>query len=225
MPLGSCFYNDSFAVFAGKRDLFMKKKSGERTLLASVILSSPGPIVVGLGLLLGRSSTQLVDFIRRTAELAAIIVSWVVFRYLSKNEETDINRKEKLEHTANLSVGIAMCVSGIAMIIVALFRSNAEKGNVVPGLIIALLGVVVNSLFWIRYSKLNRENPDAILSVQSKLYFAKLLVDLCVTVTLVIIVIAPSGSLTYYVDLIGSILVSVYLILNGILTILGKNKK
>ena len=203
----------------------MKKKSGERTLLASVILSSPGPIVVGLGLLLGRSSTQLVDFIRRTAELAAIIVSWVVFRYLSKNEETDINRKEKLEHTANLSVGIAMCVSGIAMIFVALFRSNAEKGNVVPGLIIALLGVVVNFLFWIRYSKLNRENPDAILSVQSKLYFAKLLVDLCVTVTLVIIVIAPSGSLTYYVDLIGSILVSVYLILNGILTILGKNKK
>lgn len=203
----------------------MKKKSGERTLLASVILSSPGPIVVGLGLLLGRSSTQFVDFIRRTAELAAIIVSWVVFRYLSKNEETDINRKEKLEHTANLSVGIAMCVSGIAMIFVALFRSNAEKGNVVPGLIIALLGVVVNSLFWIRYSKLNRENPDAILSVQSKLYFAKLLVDLCVTVTLVIIVIAPSGSLTYYVDLIGSILVSVYLILNGILTILGKNKK
>ncbi len=200
----------------------MKKKSGERTLLASVILSSPGPIVVGLGLLLGRSSTQLVDFIRRTAELAAIIVSWVVFRYLSKNEETDINRKEKLEHTANLSVGIAMCVSGIAMIFIALFRSNAEKGNVVPGLIIALLGVVVNFLFWIRYSKLNRENPDAILSVQSKLYFAKLLVDLCVTVTLVIIVIAPSGSLTYYVDLIGSILVSVYLILNGILTILGK---
>ena len=203
----------------------MKKKSGERTLLASVILSSPGPIVVGLGLLLGRSSTQLVDFIRRTAELAAIIVSWVVFRYLSKNEETDINRKEKLEHTANLSVGIAMCVSGIAMIFIALFRSNAEKGNVVPGLIIALLGVVVNFLFWIRYSKLNRENPDAILSVQSKLYFAKLLVDLCVTVTLVIIVIAPSGSLTYYVDLVGSILVSVYLILNGILTILGKNKK
>lgn len=203
----------------------MKKKSGERTLLASVILSSPGPIVVGLGLLLGRSSTQLVDFIRRTAELVAIIVSWVVFRYLSKNEETDINRKEKLEHTANLSVGIAMCVSGIAMIFVALFRSNSEKGNVVPGLVIALLGVVVNSLFWIRYSKLNRENPDAILSVQSKLYFAKLLVDLCVTVTLVIIVIAPSGSLTYYVDLIGSILVSVYLILNGILTILGKNKK
>jgi divalent metal cation (Fe/Co/Zn/Cd) transporter len=200
----------------------MKKKSGERTLLASVILSSPGPIVVGLGLLLGRSSTQFVDFIRRTAELAAIIVSWAVFRYLSKNEGTDIKRKEKLEHTANLSVGIAMCVSGIAMIIVALFRSNAEKGNVVPGLIIALLGVVVNFLFWIRYSKLNRENPDAILSVQSKLYFAKLLVDLCVTVTLVIIVIAPSGSLTYYVDLIGSILVSVYLILNGILTILGK---
>lgn len=56
----------------------MKGQSGERTLLASVLLSSPGPIVVGAGLLIGRSSTQLADFIRRTAELAAIVVSWAV---------------------------------------------------------------------------------------------------------------------------------------------------
>ncbi len=203
----------------------MRKKSGGRTLLASVILSSPGPVVVGLGLLLGRSSTQLVDFIRRTAELAAIIVSWVVFSYLSKNNVTDTGHKEKLEHTANLSVGIAMCISGIAMIFVALFRSGVEKGNVVPGLVIASLGVVVNAWFWIRYSRLNREEPDAILSVQSRLYFAKLLVDACVTATLVIIIIAPDAKVTYYVDMIGSILVSLYLIINGILTIRGKTKE
>ena len=49
--------------------------TGQRTLLAAMLLSLPGPLVLGAGLLLGRSSTQLADFIRRTAELGAIIVS------------------------------------------------------------------------------------------------------------------------------------------------------
>ena len=55
------------------------KKSGARTLLWSVLMSSPGPLVVGLGLLSGRSSTQIADFVRRSAELLAIIMSFIVF--------------------------------------------------------------------------------------------------------------------------------------------------
>ena len=47
--------------------------TGQRTLLAAMLLSLPGPLVLGAGLLLGRSSTQLADFIRRTAELGAQI--------------------------------------------------------------------------------------------------------------------------------------------------------
>ena len=68
----------------------MKTKSGERTLLASIVLSAPGPIVVGVALFFGRSSTQLADFIRRTAELIAIIVSWMVFRILQNKNELDV---------------------------------------------------------------------------------------------------------------------------------------
>ena len=90
----------------------MKRGNGEKTLLASVLLSSPGPIVVGTGLFMGRSSTQLADFIRRTAELAAILVSWVVFRLIHKGVEPDAARKFRLERTANLCVGAAMCLSG-----------------------------------------------------------------------------------------------------------------
>lgn len=64
----------------------LKSKSGERTLLASVVMSSPGPIVVGVALYFGRSSTQLADFIRRSAELIAIIVSWIVFRIVQRDQ-------------------------------------------------------------------------------------------------------------------------------------------
>ncbi|NLM11555.1 MAG: cation transporter [Clostridiaceae bacterium] len=199
----------------------MRQKSGERTLLASVLLSSPGPIVIGIALLFGRSSTQLADFIRRTSELVAIIVSWIVFRTVHKSDEFDPLRKEKLEHTANLCVGLAMCLSGVAMIFIALFSSGTEKGNVIPGLVIALLGVITNSWFWMRYRKLNHEKPDAILSAQSSLYRAKSLVDACVVIALTVVTIAPGTQTALYVDLFGSIIVAAYLIMSGIITIHG----
>ena len=56
------------------------QKSGSHTLLWSVIMSAPGPLVVGLGLIAGRSSTQIADFFRRSAELLAIVMSFAVYR-------------------------------------------------------------------------------------------------------------------------------------------------
>ena len=56
------------------------KKSGSRTLLMSVLMSAPGPLIIGLGLLVGRSSTQIADFIRRSAELLAIIMAFVIYK-------------------------------------------------------------------------------------------------------------------------------------------------
>jgi divalent metal cation (Fe/Co/Zn/Cd) transporter len=198
------------------------QKSGERTLLTSLLLSSPGPIVLGSGLLIGFSSTLLADFLRRSAELVAIIVSWVVFRMLHRGDQVDEEQKERLERIANLCVGAAMCLSGVAMIFVALFSAKAVTGNVVPGLVIALLGVTTNSWLFLRYYRLNREKPNAILAAQSKLYRAKSLVDICVVVALVCIAVAPDAPVTHYVDVGGSIVVASYLILNGIAVVRSK---
>lgn len=201
----------------------MKPKSGERTLLASVILSSPGPLVMGLGLLLGHSSTQLADFIRRSAELIAIIVSWLVFRATQKSAVQDHARKARLEHTAQLCVGAAMCLSGTVMLLIALLSPPGDKGNVLPGLVIAVLGVTTNSWFWLRYRRLNLEKPNAILAVQSKLYRAKSLVDACVTTALAVVTVSPASPAARYVDLVGSVIVAAYLVMNGVITIRGKN--
>ena len=201
----------------------MKQKSGERTLLASAVFRSPGPLVIGIALFFGRSSTQLADFIRRTSELVAIIVSWIVFRTVHKSDDFDALRKDKLERTANSCVGIAMCLSGGAMIFIAIFSPNTGKGNVIPGLVIAILGVITNSWFWLRYRKLNHEKPDAILSAQSRLYRAKSLVDACVVIALAFVTVAPGTPASLYVDLCGSIVVALYLIMSGITTIRGKH--
>ena len=195
------------------------KKSGARTLLWSVLMSSPGPLVVGLGLLSGKSSTQIADFIRRSAELLAIIMSFIVFKLTTKDEVCNEEKKQKLERISNVFVGAMMCVGGIFMIILAFMTDNSDKGNVIPGLAIAVMGVIANSIFWRKYTHLNKIEPNAILMVQARLYRAKTLVDGCVTIALLSVVIAPATQLSFYLDFIGSLIVAVYLVWCGIRTI------
>ena len=195
------------------------KKSGARTLLWSVLMSSPGPLVVGLGLLSGRSSTQIADFVRRSAELLAIIMSFIVYKLTTKDEVCNEEKKQKLERISNVFVGAMMCVGGIFMIILAFMTDNSDKGNVIPGLAIAVMGVIANSIFWRKYTHLNKIEPNAILMVQARLYRAKTLVDGCVTIALLSVVIAPGTRISLYLDFIGSLIVAIYLVWCGVRTI------
>ena len=195
------------------------KKSGAKTLLWSVLMSSPGPLVVGLGLLAGRSSTQIADFVRRSSELLAIILSFIVYKITTKDGVEDTEKKEKLERYSNAFVGVMMCVGGSFMIALAFMSDTTDKGNVIPGLTIAVLGVIANTIFWRKYTKLNRKEPNAILAVQARLYRAKSLVDCCVTVALLTVVIAPASQAAVWVDFSGSVIVAVYLVWCGIRTV------
>ena len=195
------------------------QKSGARTLLWSVLMSAPGPLIIGLGLIGGRSSTQIADFFRRSAELMAIIMSYVVYRMTMSGSGCSEDRKQLLERRTNIFVGAMMCLGGAVMILIALSGGEAEKGNVLPGLAIAVMGVIANAVFWRRYARLNREEPNAILLVQSRLYRAKTMVDGCVVVALLSVFIAPESNISYWLDLAGSLIVALYLIRCGISTI------
>ncbi|MBQ7780454.1 MAG: cation transporter [Lachnospiraceae bacterium] len=192
-------------------------------MLMSVLMSAPGPIVVGIGLFMGKSSTQLADFIRRSAELMAIIVAFITYQFTTK-PSMDTAQKQLLERRSNLFVGIAMCVSGISMLLIALFSKNTEQGNVIPGLCIALLGVVANTIFWFRYKKLGTVQNNTILLVQSRLYRAKSLVDICVTTALFVVLFLPGSTIAFYFDRIGSAVVSVYLMWCGCQTVVEHKK-
>lgn len=194
-------------------------KSGSRTLLLSVLMSAPGPLVVGLGLLAGRSSTQIADFFRRSAELLAIIASYLVFQITAGSDDCDAAKKARLERRSNAFVGAMMCLGGSFMVLLAFLSDNADKGNVIPGLAIAILGVIANTAFWIKYTRLNRKEPNAILQVQARLYRAKSLVDSCVTIALLSVVIAPGSAISGWLDFLGSLVVALYLIFCGLQTI------
>ena len=194
------------------------RKSGARTLLTSVLMSAPGPLILGFGLLAGRSSTQIADFFRRSAELLAIIASYVVYLMTTKHDDSGA-RKAQLEKYSNAFVGAMMCLGGAVMIALALTAESGDKGSVIPALAIALMGVIANTLFWRKYTKLNKAEPNAILAVQARLYRAKSLVDCCVTAALLAVAIAPASPVSGWLDMIGSVIVACYLIWCGVKTV------
>ncbi len=195
------------------------KKSGFKTLLLSLILSSPGPLVLGIGLTIGQSSTQISDFTRRSAELLAIIASFVVYVITTLDNAKDDTWKRKIECKSNIFVGIIMCISGLSMIILTIISDNENKGNVAPAFVIALFGAITNTLFWRKYTKLHNSLGNSILGVQARLYGAKSIVDVSVTLTLLIVATMPDSKISYYFDIIGSIFVSLYMLRSGVLTI------
>lgn len=137
----------------------------------------------------------------------------------ARDEGCNEERRVRLERMSNAFVGAMMCIGGGFMVALAFMAETADKGNVIPGLVIAVLGVIANTIFWQKYTRLNRAEPNAILAVQARLYRAKSLVDSCVTVALASVAIAPGSQISAWLDFIGSLIVAVYLIWCGLKTI------
>ncbi len=199
-----------------------QKKSEKRTLGMSVLMSAPGPLILAFGLMAGQSSTQIADFVRRSAELLALIMTYVTYLLTAKQE--DQARKASYERRANLFTGSMMCLGGAIMLVLAFASESEAQGNVVPSLIIAFLGVVANTLFWRKYTRLNRESPNAMIAVQGRLYRAKSLVDTCVVAALLSVHLLPGSPVSGYLDQIGSAVVALYLCWCGIKTVRENGK-
>ena len=204
--------------------------SREKTLLTALLLSTPGPLVTGLAAMSSHSTTQLADFIRRSVELVALFLSWWVFRQLQRNTALSEDDRSRLELVVGLSVAGTMICSGVVMSILAISRWSVFEpgGNVVPGLIIAVLGLIFNGWFWRRYAAMTREKYSSVIAAQQKLYLAKASVDLCVVIALAAVAIAPTHPATRYVDILGSIIVAGYLLWSGVRMVgshLGDSRK
>ena len=195
-----------------------QSSSREKTLLTALLLSAPGPLATGMALITSHSTTQLADFLRRGVELVAIFISWWVFRQLQRSAKLGKVDQTRLERAAGLSTAGAMACSGVVLLAVALSRLSVFEpgGNVTVGLTIAVLGLVTNGWFWWRYTVLTREQYSAVIAAQQQLYRAKASVDLCVVAALAAVAIAPAHPATHYVDLLGSVMVAIYLLWSGL---------
>ena len=199
--------------------------SREKTLLVAFLLSSWAPLTTGIAVILSNSTTQVADFIRRTAELVALFVSWQVFRYLLRNDKLELSSRAKIEKIAGLSVALALGCSGIVMFVLAISRISTFQpgGNVYLGLVNAVLGLATNTWFWRRYTGMTREHFSPVIHSQVQLYRAKSFVDICVIAALSAIAINPGHIATRYIDISGSVAVSFYLLWSSVNTVRKAN--
>ena len=199
-----------------------KKKTKKNTLLWSVIISTPGPLAVGIGLITGRSSTQMADFIRRSAELLALFVAFFVYKATNKTGDYDRHKKHKLEKESNIFSGSMMCLGGLIMLILAILNDGAERGQgfeLFPGICVSTFGAITNIIFWIKYKNLSKSEPNAIFNTQVRLYSSKTMVDSGVALTLLLLLAFPGAFFTHIIDFVGSILVACYVVFCGVNTI------
>lgn len=175
-----------------------------------MLLSAWAPFATLTALLLGRSATLAADFVRRTVEFVAVLLSWLSFR---RSLGVELEERLKLERRVRLVVGVAMALSALAILTLAVMRwlQPSPTGNVLVGLIIAVLGVVTNGWFWARYERFERQSPSPIVTAQARLYRAKTLVDLVVVAALAAVWFFGDAGVGRALDLAGSVGVALYL--------------
>ena len=188
-------------------------RARERTLLVALLLSLWAPFATGLAVVMSHSTTQVADFVRRSAELLAVAVSWAIVRRLRRRGDLDEAQRAGLERAAARAVAAALAVSAAVMLLLAAGRLQAFEpgGDVRLGLAIAVLGLAVNGAFWRRFARHARAWPGALIDAQRRLYRAKVAVDACVIAALATVLWAPGHPVTRWVDLGGSIAVALYL--------------
>jgi Co/Zn/Cd efflux system component len=189
----------------------------ERTLLVGVLLSAWAPFVTLAAVLLSTSLAQLADFVRRTVEAAAGLVSWLVARRLLRTS-TPPEHAARLERLAARAVAAAMALSGSALLAVVALRMGAAppSGDVRLGLAVATLGLITNAVFWARYAKLAHERAGGLVAAQVRLYRAKVAVDAAVIAALTTVMAAPGSVLARQVDLLGSLVVACYVLASAL---------
>ena len=121
-------------------------------------------------------------------------------------------RKARLESFVKYFTGLSMCLSGAVMIYVAVANFGGEKGSVLTSLILAIIGAVINAKLYFNYRKME----NVVLSVQAKLHRVKMLLDCFMSFLLLMWMLLPIEAVRSYADVIGSVLISIYLIWSGI---------
>lgn len=196
----------------------------ERTLRAAWLISAWAPLGTTVAFVAGGTAVQLADLVRRNMELLALIVAWAVYRHVArKGSALGAAAALRLESRASLVVGALMTGSAVAVLYTAWARfvSPQEAGWLLPGLLVAIGGTLVNSWFWWRSWRLNTDSPSPVVSAHWHLYRAKTAVDGAVLATLVLAGLETDARWVALADPIGTALVGAFLAYSGVRLVAG----
>jgi len=186
----------------------------ERTLRIAWMLSAWAPLAGGLALYLGPSTILLADLLRRSSELLAMFLSWLVFLRIARTPGATAEAFPRQQHTASLAVALALLVSSLAVVYsaVAGVREGAEVGWILPGLLLAGAGGGVNCWLWRRNRNLALREPGPLIAAQWRFYRTKTMIDACVIATLIGGAAGRDLGVSAWVDAAGSCIIALFML-------------
>ena len=187
------------------------------TLIMSVVFSAFGPLVTGWAVTMNTAATQLADFVRRSLEFAVLVFALYVYLRVRQQDMTASRRTVLERRIAKLAAVVLWFGASFLLwlFIRGLLNPTYPEGSVLVGLSIAVLGLLFNVTFYVRYRTFHRRNGDAVMGTQSRLYQAKTMADMNVILALLAVLIFGASSLTLWVDRLGSLIIAGYLMIRG----------
>lgn len=192
------------------------EKNGSGTIRGALIMGIISSTTTLITAILGRSTTQIVDFIRRLTEAFSTFVSYISYHQnLSiSNEEVKARNDKKV----SVLVNSTLVFSGILMIFIGImkYRLGIKHKNVIPGFAVSAFGIFLNSGFALKYYSFLKKKHEQIIQAQFHLYRTKAIVDSCVTLTVAVMIFFPEYPYLDLLDLFSSILISLIMISTSI---------
>ncbi len=168
--------------------------------------------------LISNSVTLLSDFLRCLAEFLAILISWLVLRKIASSDQSSFNYGfGKLEQFASVLVAFALFTTFLIALFVGFYRSiyPVALENSLFGFCFAILSVAGNSFLFVKNYRCWLKDPSPILGAQWRLFRAKTMATVVVSVTLGVGLVYPDQYWSYYLDPIGSFVLSIFLFVSA----------
>ena len=194
-------------------------KRGRKKLLFALFIISPALIPLAVSVALGTGSTETADLLRRSCDVLSVLLAYIAFEISARIDPKNKTAHRRIEAFVKYFTGATMCISALVMIYISIKGFGNEKGSVTVSLVLALIAALTNAVLYFNY----RSMKSAILTVQAKNHFVKMFFNILVSIILLVWITVPSATIKSYIDLIGSLFISGYLLLNGALVMIDKD--
>ena len=195
----------------------IKSNNSSNTIKNATIIGIAGATISGIVAHTGSSTTVYMDFCRSFIECIITVISFIVFNYIKDNKLSN-NKENELQMRIRMITGITMILTSTLLLIVNVlsFSTELKEGNNIPSLITTSIVIIINSSIMLNYKKSLSEKFDHIIKAQYTMYRSKLIINIFLFIILVIMTIAPTWNVIPYIDLTGTIIMSIFIFTEGI---------
>lgn len=171
-------------------------------------------------MVLANSMTLQSNLLRSGSETLAIFFSWLTVRRIARGKSFNYNYGYgKLENLSSLVIAAVMLISLVIIFYNALarFRNPVAIGDLGAGMGILFVGLSgsANAWFWVHNQRLARKEHSPIVESQWRLFRVKTIANLCVILSLGLSLTLRGYSWTIYIDPIGSLILSGFLLFSA----------